>query len=294
MTSCQKYDYSLGLQASKQALESSIVAWLQKESNKTSPGCAVISLAEFETDVANDETTISSDDSVGFRDAAMEQPWWLAMSESCACNFTQQTCAVLQPLQIRTLHSESPKETSTVHDDNNLAFATSQPWPPLEPTCSAEFPSTSMKFGVQLIRSNTATLVKWTVDAKKMRSTDRVVVSPLFMLLLSGQPMPFRMMLVPAAVCRRRGGHCFKRARGRGSVQLKCEASDIREDVNTNIQFTLCVGEGPLRGPVEHDLRHAMLCGLPRDQADWNFGEAEDVASHTFTVRLTVLHNGTP
>jgi len=279
MTSCQQYGYSIGLQASKQALESSIVAWLKEGSNNFNPGCADTSIADFETDLSNDERTISNDDSVGFRETAMGQPWWLAMPECGNCAFMQEMCAGVDPLQTRTLHAEPLQEQPRVLCDSNRAPA---------------LPSTSIKLGVQLSRSNAATSVRWTVDAKKMRSTDRVVVSSLFMLLLSGQPMPFRMMLVPAVACRRRGGHCFKKARGVGRVQLKCEASDIPEDINTKIRFALSVGSEPLRGPHEHDLRHAMLCGLPRDEADWNFVEAEDIASHTFAVCLTVLNTEIP
>mmetsp|Transcript_27692 Transcript_27692/g.54356 ORF Transcript_27692/g.54356 Transcript_27692/m.54356 type:complete len:292 (+) Transcript_27692:44-919(+) len=290
MTFCQSYDYSVDLQASRRALESSIVAWLKRESTNTNPDCVDMNHVDFEIEISNDETTVSNDDNVGLGETAMEQLCWKASSENCDSSFTQQTCVVLDPTR---RHSIAPTEMSMIHKQNNRAFATSQPLPSLAPRWTAELSATSIKLGVKLNRSNAATSVKWIVDAKKMRSTDRVVVSSLFLVLLSGQPMPFRMMLVPAAVCRRRGGHCFKRARGRGSVQLKCETNHFQEDVNTKITFTLCVGPGPLRGPHEHDLRHAMLCGLPRDQAHWNFDEAEDVLSHTFTVCLTVLHDGT-
>merc|ERR1712203_252231 len=62
--------------------------------------------------------------------------------------------------------------------------------------------------------------VRWTVDARKLKSTDREKVSPLFE-LGCGPEFQFRMVMRPKKMDDNRGGACFKRARGRGTVELK-------------------------------------------------------------------------
>jgi len=297
MSSCGKVD-CMDLRASKQVLESCIVAWLKKESDSPNPSSAAVSVADFETDCSNDDTSSGPDDGVSacspYHGAAFAQPWRLSTPKIWDSNPSQLPCDVVDPLQMHALQTEPSTAKSMLqggeHDCSHQPSPVSQTAPSLESERTAELRTVPVTFGVQLHRSESTTAAQWTVDAKKLRSTDRVVVSPPFVLPLGGQLLPFRMMLVPAVVCKRRGGHCFKRAQGRGSVQLKCEASDLPQDASTKIQYALRVGWGRLRGPNEHDFQQAMVCGLPRDQEDWNFAEAEDAASRTFTVHLEVLH----
>jgi len=284
VSSCGKVDY-VDLRASKQALESSIVAWLKKESNNLNPNSAAASVADFETDCPKDDASSSADDGVstcspGYHGTVFGQPWKLSIPKSWDCNPSQVGSDFVEPLQTHTFQTEPLKAKVSPFSAPSLASER-----------TAELRAVPVKFGLQLHRSGSTIAVQWIVDAKKTRSTDRVVVSSPFMLPLGGQLLPFRMMLVPTAVCKRRGGHCFKRAQGRGSVQLKCEASDFPPDDNTRIQYAVRVGFGRLRGPKEHDFRQAMVCGSPRNEEDWNFAEAEDMASRTFTVHLEVLHN---
>jgi hypothetical protein len=266
------------LRTSKQALESSIVAWLKKESNSLNPSSAAVSIADFETDCPNDDASSSADDGVGacfpgYHGAGCEQPWKLSIPKSWDCNPSQLPGDFAE----NTLQTE-PLKVSPV-SPAALSLASGR---------TAELRTEPVKFGVQLHRSDSTTVVQWTVDVKKLQSTDRVIVSSPFVLPLGGQLLPFRMMLVPTAVCKRKGGNCFKRAQGRGGVQLKCEASDPPQDADAKIQYAMRVGCGCLRGPVEHDFRQSMVCGF---STDWNFAEAEDIASRTFTVQLEVLHN---
>jgi len=272
ISSCAKMD-CVDLRASKQALESSIVAWLKNESNSLNPSNAEVSVADFETDCPNDDTSSNVDHvsacSSGYRGTAFEQPWRLS----------------IPPLKVKFILQTGE------HDYNHQVPPFSKTVASLASEWKAEVRTMPHILGVQLHRSESTTGVQWTVDAKKVRSKAIVVVSSPFMLPLGGQLLPFRMMLVPTLVCKTRRGHCFKQAEGRGSVQLKCDASDLPQDANTKIQYSVRVGWERFRGPKEHDFRQAMVCGLPRDQEDWNFAEAEDVASRTFTVHLEVLHN---
>ena len=287
------------LRASKQALESSIVAWLKKESNSFNPNSAAASVGDCETDCPYDDTS-STDDVVsacspGYRGMAFEQHWGLSIPRTCEGNPSLLPCCFADPLRMHVPRTDPLKVKSILqngeHDCSHQVPPFSQIVPSLTSEWAAELRTMPLIFGVQLHRSESTTAVQWTVDAKKMRSKDRVVVSSPFMLPLGGQLLPFRMILVPSVVCKKARGHCFKKAEGRGSVQLKCEASDLPQDANTRIQYSVRVGWERFRGPKEHDFRQAMVCGLPKNQEDWNFAEAEDVASRTFTVHLEVLHN---
>jgi len=232
--------------------------------------------------------------SPGYHGTAFDQPWRLPIPKNWGCNLSHVQSGRMEPLRTHALQTEPLKVKPMLHSGENEShnLAVSQIAPVLVPERTVELRTVPVKFGVQLHRSEYAIIVQWTVDAKKLQSTDRVVVSSPFMLPL-GQLLPFRMMLVPTVVCKRRGGHSFKRAHGRGTVQLKCEASDLPQDGNTRIQYTVCVGRGRTCAPQEHDFRQAMVCGLPRDQESWNFAEAEDIASRSFTVRLEVLQHST-
>jgi len=299
ISSCAKMD-SVDLRASKQALESSIVAWLKMESNSLNPSSAAASVADCETDCPNDDTSSSTDDGVSacsprYRGMAFEQPWKLSIPKSWESNPSLLPSGFLEPLRMHALQTDPLKVKSILengeHDCSHRVPPISQTVPSLTSNWAAELRTMPLIFGVQLHRSESTTGVQWTVDAKKMRSTDRVVVSSPFMLPLGGQLLPFRMMLVPTVLCKTGRGHCFKKTEGRGIVQLKCDASDLPQDANTRIQYSVRVGGERFRGPKEHDFREAMVCGLPRGQEDWNFAEAEDVASRTFTVHLEVLHH---
>jgi len=299
MSSCAKMD-CVDLRASKQALESSIVAWLKMESNSLNASRVAASIAECETDCPNDDTSSSTDDGVsacspGDRGMDFEQPWKLSIPKSWESNPTLLPSGFVEPLRLHTPQTDPLKVKSILqngeHDCSHQVPPFSQIVPSLTSEWAAELRTMPLIFGVQLHRSESTTAVQWTLDAKKMRSTDRVVVSSPFMLPLGGQLLPFRMMLVPTVLCKTGRGHCFKKTEGRGIVQLKCDASDLPQDANTRIQYSVRVGRERFRGPKEHDFRQAMLCGLPKDQEDWNFVEAEDIASRTFTVHLEVFHN---
>jgi len=129
------------------------------------------------------------------------------------------------------------------------------------------------------------TYVRWTIDAKKLLSKDNVIVSPSFDVAME-RLLPFRMMLLPREVSDKKGGHCFKKARGAGSVQLKCEVDleDIAFD--TTVTFSLSTCGKKRRGPVTHDFAHAGVCGLPKGEQTFYFGDFIDVSSQTFSIEL--------
>ncbi|CAE7421337.1 KCNB1, partial [Symbiodinium microadriaticum] len=122
--------------------------------------------------------------------------------------------------------------------------------------------------------------IRWTVDARKLRSTDKEAVSPPFDLTFAGgQPVPFKMILRPRVVAQERGGASFRRSRGRGNIQLRCMAESDAA-AKPVVTFRLLVGSEKAakqlkpRGPVSHDFSEKNICGLPPGQDDWDFGKA--------------------
>merc|ERR1712217_419925 len=92
-----------------------------------------------------------------------------------------------------------------------------------------------------------------------------------------------------------RGGASFKKAKGKGSVQLKL-VSDNDESARLSLTFRLSVGnpnagkkrERP-RGLVRHNFNERPICGLPKGRDQWDFKKAVDEITHTFVVTLEVL-----
>jgi len=143
--------------------------------------------------------------------------------------------------------------------------------------------------------------VIWTVDARKLKSSDKIVVSPPFE--VASVSRRFKMMLCPRSISEKKGGACFKNAKGRGFVQLKSETGETAEGLGL-VTINISVGAGradsawqtPLKDPVHHDFDECGVCSLEAkseatlpestEKDDWNFLQAVDVASQTFAVRL--------
>lgn len=136
--------------------------------------------------------------------------------------------------------------------------------------------------------------VWWTVDARKLKSADTAGVSPPFDLLL-GRPVTFRLMIRPKTISTARGGASFKKAKGKGTVELRC-LDEVSEGANPVVHFRIGVGNGysvaqpdTLRGPVQHDFAMKSICGLPAGQDEWDFSKAVDEVTQTFVVCLEIF-----
>jgi len=135
--------------------------------------------------------------------------------------------------------------------------------------------------------------VHWTVDARKLRGNDKQAVSPPFELSFGSQfpNVTFKMMIYPKIVNDSKGGASFKKAKGRGYVQLKCEA-ELSEAI-ANVQFRISIGSGDRqedpRGPVSHNFSSSAVCGLPKDLEEWDFQSVVDQESMTFVVCLEIV-----
>jgi len=130
----------------------------------------------------------------------------------------------------------------------------------------------------------TSAKVVWVMDARKLMSKDRMLVSPAFELPM-GRPVKFRMMLQPKDTPGKSGGGSFEKSRGRGHIQLKCEG-DLAEEAA--LSFKLAAGKAAWRGPVRHDFAESSVACLPAGRCDWNLRSATDAASQTVTISLEV------
>ncbi|CAK0805824.1 unnamed protein product [Prorocentrum cordatum] len=112
-------------------------------------------------------------------------------------------------------------------------------------------------------------------------------VSPSFE-IPNQEKASFRLVLCPRPSPDGKGGPCFKKAGGWGSVQLKCEVS------RGTVQYTISLTNGrpdfprQARGPFTHDFAKQSTASLPKDQEQWDFTKAVDPDMQTFTVCLEV------
>lgn len=138
--------------------------------------------------------------------------------------------------------------------------------------------------------------VSWVVDARKLKANDKQGVSPEFQISCSsGSNMIFKMMMYPKAKQDGKGSVSFKKAKGRGFIQLKCESETVGLE-NCLLSFRMGtssaigqVGAEPPRGPVTHDFTQNSTCGLSRGSDEWDFSKVVDEAAQTFVIYLEIL-----
>lgn len=139
--------------------------------------------------------------------------------------------------------------------------------------------------------------VYWIVDARKLKANDKVAVSPAFEVSCgSGEPITLKLMMYPKAISDGKGCASFKKAKGKGFVQLKCE-SDVRNFVSGPLTFRIGISSGTAdgaqheapRGPVTHDFADGVVCGLSKEEGEWDFSRVVDETSQTLAVFLEIL-----
>lgn len=130
--------------------------------------------------------------------------------------------------------------------------------------------------------------VQWAVPACKLKSSDKQAVSPPFELSLGSRHVLFRVILYPKVITDGKGGSCFKKARGKGYMQLKCEAE--LDEMPGDVVFYAWLGEDdmklPVRGPMQHSFAQSAVCGLQKEREEWDFASAVSKKSMTFIVCL--------
>lgn len=137
--------------------------------------------------------------------------------------------------------------------------------------------------------------IHWTMDARKLRGNDKVAVSPPFEVSLGDgafADVTFKIMVYPRLVSDGRGGASFRKSKGFGQIQVKCEA-ELQEAQDGWLRFWVKVGNQSMpidqwqkRGPFTHDFKQNGVGGLPKDQEEWNFEQCVDKATNTFLIVL--------
>jgi len=129
--------------------------------------------------------------------------------------------------------------------------------------------------------------VTWPVDARKLNGKDKQIISSSFDLF---PDMVCKLMIKPKPKGLSKGLASFQKARGCGSIELKIVEGEEKAPA---FSFRLSIGSGDLldgpRGPVKHSFASSSVCGLPKEQEDWDFRAATDVDSNIFVVSLEVL-----
>lgn len=126
--------------------------------------------------------------------------------------------------------------------------------------------------------------VYWPVDAKKLRGKDQHIVSPSFEIYPGSS---FKLMLRPKPVGEGfQTQASFKKARGRGSVELK-----LTSDMETapELRFCISVGRGSPRGPAKHDFNNSSVGGLAQNDEVFDFASAACAKASLVFVSLEIL-----
>lgn len=203
---------------------------------------------------------------------------WHLPEEACAERGRNETfsapCVSPAKAEVNAAASHLVSPASMPHA---VATATSVPQPQ---TLSMQYASESQKYQVT-----------WTVDARKLKGNDKQAVSPPFDIVFGTNRVTFKMMIYPKAHDESKGGASFKKSRGQGFIQLKCEG-DLSAGGEA-VTFWLSIGSQTLResdrGPAQHNFVHSAVCGLPRTHEEWDFLKVVDHNSMTFNVYLTVM-----
>mmetsp|Transcript_66713 Transcript_66713/g.211071 ORF Transcript_66713/g.211071 Transcript_66713/m.211071 type:complete len:409 (+) Transcript_66713:59-1285(+) len=124
----------------------------------------------------------------------------------------------------------------------------------------------------------------WTVPAADVESTNNKIHSGTFLVTLPGYgACPFQIILYAEDRASKLHSDGFQRSRGRGRVEVRCQAAQLPQGVG---QVATCVLVGsrqhslPSRAPVVHDFSRQACCGWRR----MDFGSAVDPATRSFTV----------
>jgi len=155
-------------------------------------------------------------------------------------------------------------------------------------------PESDLLFG-QVLLSEPATGVwdvHWCVDGRQLYTTTVRLVSSPFQLELPGLgSMPFKVFLHPKEVINSKRGGGFKKAKGKGSIVLKCEAEDARP--YPKLQITFRVGRGarlqPVRSEARHDFSEQSCCCLPEAEKEWDFRSFVEENSQALLVSLRIV-----
>ncbi|CAJ1407867.1 unnamed protein product [Effrenium voratum] len=143
----------------------------------------------------------------------------------------------------------------------------------------------------RVLLPNGKELIRWKVDARKLESQEKQMLSPEFELNLPGlTPKPFRIMIL-AKETKGKGGRGFVKAGGRGRLFIKCETSSLPPSMR-QIAFRVTVpgAAAESKGPWWHQFTEQPVCPLQGSKEDWDLQSKVDKVTRRFEVMVEVEH----
>ena len=178
---------------------------------------------------------------------------------------------------------------------NNSCLSTSPRTPvtaPITPiTSSTSGASGPLSGPLQVTGASGEEVVRWTVDARKLESQDKQILSPQFDLYSKeGTITPFRLMIL-AKETRGKGCRGFLKAKGRGRLFMKCESSSVSEMAPVAFRVTVGPGTAAEKSKVleAHQFADHSCCPFQEGKEDWDLLPTADMSKH-FEIMVEVLH----
>mmetsp|Transcript_44690 Transcript_44690/g.83442 ORF Transcript_44690/g.83442 Transcript_44690/m.83442 type:complete len:415 (-) Transcript_44690:203-1447(-) len=132
-------------------------------------------------------------------------------------------------------------------------------------------------------------VASWFVDGRQLSTATVRLVSSQFQLKIPGcGSVPFKVVLQATEVCNRSKGG-FRRAKGTGSIALKCEADDARPYPKLHISFH--VGMGAQQQPprsVTHEFTEQSCCCLSEAEKEWDLRMSVDEETSALLVSICI------
>jgi hypothetical protein len=127
-------------------------------------------------------------------------------------------------------------------------------------------------------------VLDWIVDAKKLRTRDQQIISPVFEL---GPNTSGRLMLKPTSKGDKKRQTTFLKSSGCGSIEFKLVQS---EQPAPNLGMSVSIGKGSQARTAlaanKHDFSESSVCRLGDE---WNFRNVIDAKSARFLVSVKVF-----
>lgn len=177
-----------------------------------------------------------------------------------------------------------------------LGMMQAAPAPLLPANVPPEEPHSCKSSGAASPYSNTLTsqytyTYTFTVSKKKLQSREPTVVSSVFAVPMGDAFVNFKVVVAAKHLNNRRGGCCFRTAKGKALLQLKCEGTPPMHASRIKFSFRLGSGvqsEAP-RDPVVHDFSQTMVGRLPQDQEEWDLLAAMDPETEACTIYVETI-----
>mmetsp|Transcript_14459 Transcript_14459/g.36183 ORF Transcript_14459/g.36183 Transcript_14459/m.36183 type:complete len:1211 (-) Transcript_14459:1428-5060(-) len=225
------------------------------------------------------------------------------------------TFGVEKPGEEDNSHSGEPASTSSAA--RSVAAAILDPNAPKPSEIPHSIPATPHSLATQKSQTSGAQRITWNVEAKRLKSTDKLCVSPSFSFHVADD-VKYRIVLYPLeANSYNKGQGNFRSSKGRGKIVLKCDTAvaDLREKqeedakaagkepadkvdlAQFNMAFRFLIG-GPkgrskFSRPVTNDFADLGTSGLSKDEESWDLVKYCEQGNLLVGVEA-VLNDGSP